>query len=305
MQHPDQKYFNGLLNNDLTVQEELYKKFSGKIKWMVLKNKGTETVAADIFQEVLLSIYHRAKIKNFTLTCPFDAFLYVVCRNKWLKELRKRKTWVTITDTMEYNSVSEIRKKIFGEEHPEYAESLHYMSGICGTKGEYKKALQMIKQALAIQKKYYGEENTEYANSLFDLAILYLQNHDYDSSMQIFEKEIKIWKKILGEQNSRYALHLYFISDMIIYLWQYKKAFTWCTPALALTKQTLGEQNLQYAYCLEGVGSYYYNIGEYEKALPYYKQSLTIKENLYGKDYSDNCFNLTSTCYHLYTPGQV
>ena len=56
MQHPDQKYINALLENDATVLEELYQRFSEKIKWMIIRNNGTETDAADIFQDALLSI---------------------------------------------------------------------------------------------------------------------------------------------------------------------------------------------------------------------------------------------------------
>jgi RNA polymerase sigma factor (sigma-70 family) len=104
MSHPDQKYIDALINNDVTLLEELYQKFSGKIKWMVLQNNGSSTDAADIFQEALLSIFHKAKTQNFTLTCPLDAFLYIICRNKWLKELNKRKTGgVTNQDPEEYN----------------------------------------------------------------------------------------------------------------------------------------------------------------------------------------------------------
>src|SRR4051812_40466551 len=103
MQHTDQKYIEAILNNDATILQELYQKFSGKIKWMVLQNSGTEEDAADIFQEALLSIYHKAKTQNFTLTCPFDAFLYIICKNRWLSQLNKRKTeGVTIADTEGY-----------------------------------------------------------------------------------------------------------------------------------------------------------------------------------------------------------
>ena len=86
MQHADQKYIDALLNNDAVVIEELYQKYSPKIKWMVLKNNGSETDAADVFQEVLLWIYKKAKDKNFILTCPLDAFLYISCKNKWMSE---------------------------------------------------------------------------------------------------------------------------------------------------------------------------------------------------------------------------
>lgn len=101
--HPDQKYIEALVGNDTALLEEIYQNFSAKIKVMVLQYGGTESDAADIFQDALLSIYNKAKTGNFTLTCPLEAFLYLVCKNKWLKELKKRKAGrVTITDLNGY-----------------------------------------------------------------------------------------------------------------------------------------------------------------------------------------------------------
>jgi RNA polymerase sigma factor (sigma-70 family) len=91
MPTPDQKYIDALLSNDLTVLNDLYKKFSGKIRWMVLQNNGTDTDAADIFQESLLAIYYKARTGSMVLTCPFEGFLYAIAWNKWMKELTKRK----------------------------------------------------------------------------------------------------------------------------------------------------------------------------------------------------------------------
>ncbi|QMU30543.1 RNA polymerase sigma factor [Adhaeribacter radiodurans] len=91
MRHSDQKYIEALVTNDRILLEEIYRKFAGKIKGMVLKNNGTETDAADIFQEALVSIYRKARDQNFELLCPFEAFLYLICKNLWLKELSKRK----------------------------------------------------------------------------------------------------------------------------------------------------------------------------------------------------------------------
>src|SRR4051812_21250772 len=91
MHHPDKKYIDALLNDDKIVLKELYTKFFYKIKLMILRNHGCETDAADIFQDALLAIYHRAKKQEFTITSSFEAFLFVICRNKWIKELKKRK----------------------------------------------------------------------------------------------------------------------------------------------------------------------------------------------------------------------
>jgi RNA polymerase sigma factor (sigma-70 family) len=98
MYHPDQKYVEALLNNNKVVLEEIYRRFSGKIKWMVLQNHGTVDDAADVFQDALISIYHKAKEQDFKLTCPLDAFLYLVCKKKWLNELSKRRIVVRLID---------------------------------------------------------------------------------------------------------------------------------------------------------------------------------------------------------------
>ena len=88
--HPDNKYINALRNNDQVLLDELYTLFSGKIKKMVLQNNGSEADAADIFQEALVDLYKKAKT-GFTLTCPMEAFLFMICRNRWLNTITRRK----------------------------------------------------------------------------------------------------------------------------------------------------------------------------------------------------------------------
>ena len=90
MEHPDKKYIDALLANDEPLLKELYQKCFGKIKNFVTHNHGTTDDAWDLLQEAMLSIFYRIKRQPFTLTCPFDAFIYIVCRNLWIKELRKK-----------------------------------------------------------------------------------------------------------------------------------------------------------------------------------------------------------------------
>lgn len=107
--HQDQQYIHALLNNNTLLLKELYDKYAGKIKSLVIKNNGTEADAADIFQEALLAIYQKAKTQHFVLTCPLDAYLYLVCKNRWINELNKRGIGkVTFTDTEGYNYTEDV-----------------------------------------------------------------------------------------------------------------------------------------------------------------------------------------------------
>ncbi len=90
MKHPDNKYIQALLNNDQHLLKELYGKCFGKIKNFVVRNHGSADDAWDLLQEAMLSIFYKLKQGVFTLSCPFDAFIYIVCRNLWIKELREK-----------------------------------------------------------------------------------------------------------------------------------------------------------------------------------------------------------------------
>jgi len=96
--HADHKYIVALLNNDSLVLTELYAQFSGKVIYFIKKNSGTESEANDIIQESLIAIFHQAKEKDLILTCPFDAYFFLICKRKWLNELKKNKKEVTIQD---------------------------------------------------------------------------------------------------------------------------------------------------------------------------------------------------------------
>lgn len=88
--HTDQRYVQALLENDTIVVRDIYSKYAGKVRQYILANSGTEDDAADIFQESLIDIYNQAKHKGLQLTCPFEPFLIIVCKRKWLNELKKR-----------------------------------------------------------------------------------------------------------------------------------------------------------------------------------------------------------------------
>ena len=97
--HSDQKYVQALLVNDNKLIAEIYTRFAPKVIGYVQKNNGNESAARDIIQEALITMYDQAKTKGLTLSCPFDAYFFLICKRKWLNFLKKNKPeGVTIND---------------------------------------------------------------------------------------------------------------------------------------------------------------------------------------------------------------
>ena len=87
--HPDQIYIDGLVQNNSSVIQSIYKKFVPKVKNYIRTNSGHDDQAQDVIQEVLITIYNQAKTKGLQLTCPFDAYFFLLCKRRWLNELKK------------------------------------------------------------------------------------------------------------------------------------------------------------------------------------------------------------------------
>jgi len=125
--HSDQKYIEALLKNDTVMLTEIYEKYAPKVVGYIKNNNGDESLAQDIIQETLIAIYKQAKEKGLQLTCPFDAYFFLLCKRKWLNELKKT-TDKEVTINEEIVSISdegrmqveeallfEIKNKLFEE----------------------------------------------------------------------------------------------------------------------------------------------------------------------------------------------
>ena len=87
--HPDQMYIDGLVQNNSSIIQSIYKKFVPKVTNYIRTNSGDDDQAQDVVQEVLITIYNQAKTKGLQLTCPFDAYFFLLCKRRWLNEIKK------------------------------------------------------------------------------------------------------------------------------------------------------------------------------------------------------------------------
>ena len=87
--HEDQVYIDGLAENNSAIIDSIYKKFVPKVIYYIKSNSGDYDKAQDVIQEVLVTIYDQAKTKGLQLTCPFDAYFFLLCKRRWINELKK------------------------------------------------------------------------------------------------------------------------------------------------------------------------------------------------------------------------
>lgn len=90
----------------------MYNAYFGMIQNVVLNNNGDRQDGEDIFQDGMIVLFNQARKEDFELRCTIKTYLYSICRNLWLKKLRKSKRVVELTETVkQYVTVDESQLK--------------------------------------------------------------------------------------------------------------------------------------------------------------------------------------------------
>ena len=134
--HEDQKYIDGLLKNNSFIIQAIYDKFVPKVINYIKQNSGDADKAQDVVQDTLITIYNQASEKKLQLTCPFDAYFFLLCKRKWLNELKKSSNKeVTINEEVlsKDDDAQELafETSVFGEKQALFTEMFQKLGDAC------------------------------------------------------------------------------------------------------------------------------------------------------------------------------
>jgi RNA polymerase sigma factor (sigma-70 family) len=95
----DETILRGIRASNDDALNHLYKTCYPIIRNMILKNNGSEQDIDDVFQEGIIVFYEKVRTDDFKLTCSINTFIYSVCRNHWLKHLKRKSLTIEFQET--------------------------------------------------------------------------------------------------------------------------------------------------------------------------------------------------------------
>lgn len=169
----EETYLKGIIENDVTVLQDVYQQFLPEVVKYVRNNSGGLADAKDVFQEAILVIYHKAQQEELTLTSTFAAYLFGICKNMWLKRLRSKSSKVlplsatnelTVENEYEEQFLKTRKWKLFNQKFQSLAE-------------ECQKVLQML---------FNGQSGQEIANEM-GYTIEYAKRKKYKCKLGLMD----------------------------------------------------------------------------------------------------------------------
>jgi tetratricopeptide (TPR) repeat protein len=127
-------------------------------------------------------------VKMLVDACPLDETDFPTWKKRsseWLANAREGQRW-----SQELSLQTEAMGTLFNRMG-------YYLAKI----GDYRQALPLFQEALAIREQVLGKRHPDYATSLNNLALLYHSQGAYEQALPLFQEALAILAKVLGEQH--------------------------------------------------------------------------------------------------------
>ena len=109
----DKIFLQGIAQGNTPVLRQVYAKYFDSIAKFTLQNKGSLEDAKDLFQDALMIMYEKLQDADFELQHGLHTYLYSICRNLWLKKLRKKSDkWGPLSENQELIAEDTFEKEI-------------------------------------------------------------------------------------------------------------------------------------------------------------------------------------------------
>lgn len=86
----DKQLLAALAAGERTATAQIYKENYHVINGWLIKNGGSSSDSADLFQEAMVVLFGKAQDEDFTLTCSIGTYLFAISKHLWYKKLQQR-----------------------------------------------------------------------------------------------------------------------------------------------------------------------------------------------------------------------
>jgi len=181
--------------------------------------------------------------------------------------------------------VARIKKKTYGENHPDYGQALNNLATLYIKIGLYVQAEPLMEKALRIAKITLSENNPSYGIRLKNLALIYQGIGKYDQAELLMKEAIRIDKDSLGEDHPDYGCDLYYLAELYTVMGWYKQAVPLMKEAMRIAKESHDKYHSEYIIYLANMALLYQDLGWYGQAELLMKEAIRIDKDSLGENH--------------------
>jgi tetratricopeptide (TPR) repeat protein len=198
-----------------------------------------------------------------------------------------------------------IREAIFGETHPETAESLVSIGRVLRELGRSAETKPYFERSLEIRMSLFGKYHRDTAESLENLGRCLYELGDPAGALTYIESALEIVQTILGRQNELAAEYHNNIGLCLAVMGDRVAAIEHYEQALAINEAVLGSEHPHVAVNCHNLGLVLCNLDKLDEAQTYLERALAIRRQAYGDQHRDTAISANAMALLRYYQWQL
>ena len=184
------------------------------------------------------------------------------------------------------------RKKLFGEESAEVAETLAQLALVRDAQAQLDDAEKLARQALEMSKRHLPRDHPLVAKTTSSLGKILEDRGEYDKAIPVLEEAVRL-QTGPGAPTAELSGSLSELANCHFYAGHYDISNSLNLRALSIDRELYGEHHPHIADDLINLGAIQAEKSQYSEAEKYYRQGLDIIQSFYGKDHPETASALT------------
>jgi len=194
-------------------------------------------------------------------------------------------------DSLLHSSLDE-RKRIFGPDNKQVAESLVALGLLRIDQAQWDDAERLVRDGLAMSKRQLPPNHPDVANATLALGKVLAGSGEYKQAIPLLEQVVQL-RSTPSTAPVDLAASLTELADAHFYAGQYDDSDGLNRRALAIYTAAFGEHHPQVANALINLGSSQFDRGNYAEAERLERKALAIITAWYGKDHPETASTQT------------
>ena len=181
-------------------------------------------------------------------------------------------------------SVLDVRRRILGVKHVDYATGVLNLAIILFNLGETEQAAPLFLEAVGAFRKSVGAQHPSYATALKQLAGSYHVEGNYASAMPLYDEALTIERQALGAGSSTYAGTLSDLASLHDSMGDDDQAELLYTRVIEILSETVGMRHPSYASALVSLAGVLVAKQDVGRAEALYREALAVQKAMLGDD---------------------
>lgn len=179
----------------------------------------------------------------------------------------------------------ELRRREFGENHPDVGASLHGLGSLLDQESHYEEARDVLQQALTVRTAALGPDHLDVAATCNQLAIVSCNLGDYETAGTMWNRALKIKEVVLQPDDPSIGLTLNNLGILHRMMGEFESSRAYYSRALEIREAGLGPRHIEVAATLRNLSILSYHMGDYPAAREYGERSLDIRREILEPDH--------------------